>query len=60
LAKELNIGELLVRAYIDERRPLPDFLLLRLVDLVLERAGARAPLARGRLPPVPVEVRKEE
>jgi len=36
LAKHLNIGELLIRAYIEERRPLPDFLLLRAVDVVLE------------------------
>jgi len=36
LAKHLNIGELLMRAYIEERRPLPDFLLLRAVDVVLE------------------------
>ena len=36
LAKHLNIGELLMRAYMEERRPLPDFLLLRAVDVVLE------------------------
>ena len=46
LAKHLNIGELLMRAYIEERRPLPDFLLLRAVDVVLEnikRPQARPP-----------------
>jgi hypothetical protein len=36
LARHLNIGELLLRAYLEERRPLPDFLLLRAVDVVLE------------------------
>jgi len=39
LAKELNIGETLMRAYIQQRRPLPDFLLLRTVDLVLDHTG---------------------
>jgi hypothetical protein len=46
LAKHLNIGELLMRAYIEERRPLPDFLLLRAVDVVLEninRSQAKPP-----------------
>ena len=38
LAKHLNIGELLMRAYLEQRRPLPDFLLLRAVDIVLEHA----------------------
>ena len=36
LARRLNIGEILMRAYMEERRPLPDFLLLRAVDVVLE------------------------
>jgi hypothetical protein len=44
LAKHLNIGELLMRAYIEERRPLPDFLLLRAVDVVLE--NIKRPQAR--------------
>jgi hypothetical protein len=36
LARHLNIGELLMRAYMEERRPLPDFLLLRAVDVMLD------------------------
>jgi hypothetical protein len=36
LARHLDIGELLMRAYLEGRRPLPDFLLLRAVDVVLE------------------------
>ena len=36
LARHLNIGTLLMRAYLEGRRPLPDFLLLRTVDVVLE------------------------
>ena len=62
LARRLNIGDVLMRAYMEERRPLPDLLLLRAVDIVLEhnkaQAAAAAPLAGGDLPPVPVQVRK--
>jgi hypothetical protein len=50
LAKHLNIGELLMRAYIEERRPLPDFLLLRAVDVVLEninRSQAKPPTTQA-------------
>ena len=36
LARHLNIGTLLMRAYLEGRRPLPDFLLLRTVDVVLD------------------------
>ncbi len=32
LARHLNIGTLLMRAYLEGRRPLPDFLLLRTVE----------------------------
>jgi hypothetical protein len=39
LARHLNIGELLMRAYMEQRRPLPDFLLLRAVDIVLDSVG---------------------
>jgi hypothetical protein len=59
LAQELNIGDVLMRAYLEERRPLPDFLLLRLVDVVLAHTAAAPPLG-GRLPPVPIQVGKEE
>ena len=59
LAQELNIGDVLMRAYLEERRPLPDFLLLRLVDIVLAHTGATQQLG-GRLPPVPIQVSKEE
>jgi hypothetical protein len=43
LARHLNIGEVLMSAYLEGRRPLPDFLLLRAVDVVLERTKAVAP-----------------
>ena len=42
LAKHLNIGEFLMRAYMQERRPLPDFLLLRAVDVVLDNINRPA------------------
>jgi len=61
LARRLEIGEVLMRAYLEERRPLPDFLLLRAVDVVIEhnKGQAAAPLASsGDLPPVSVQVRK--
>ena len=62
LAKRMDIGEILLRAYMEERRPMPDFLLLRAVDVVLEHtkalADTRAPLATNDLPPVPVQVGK--
>ena len=38
LAQHLDIGRLLLRAYLEERRPLPDYLLLRAVDVVLAQA----------------------
>jgi hypothetical protein len=59
LARALNVSDVLMRAYLEERRPLPDFLLLRLVDIVLGHTAA-APRLGGRLPPVPVQVSKEE
>jgi hypothetical protein len=40
LARHLNIGTLLLRAYLEERRPLPDYLMLRAVDVVLEQVKA--------------------
>jgi len=56
LARRLDIGEVLLRAYMEERRPMPDFLLRRAVDVVLEHNKARpasAPPAPGAdLPPV--------
>jgi hypothetical protein len=43
LARHLNIGELLMRAYLEGRRPLPDFLLLRAVAVVLDHVRQPAP-----------------
>jgi hypothetical protein len=46
LARYLNIGETLLRAFMEDRRPLPDLLLLRAVDVVLEnmqRPALKAP-----------------
>ena len=43
LARHLNIGEILMRAYLEQRRPLPDFLLLRAVDIVLDHMKQPAP-----------------
>lgn len=37
LAQHFDIGMLLLRAYLEERRPLPDYLLLRAVDIVLDQ-----------------------
>jgi len=39
LADHLNITKFLLRSYLEERRPLPDFLLLRAVDVVLEQVN---------------------
>ena len=36
LARHLDITDLLLRAYLESRRPLPDYLLLRAVDVVLD------------------------
>ncbi|MBV9191355.1 MAG: hypothetical protein JOZ85_12780 [Betaproteobacteria bacterium] len=50
LAQHLSIGPVLLRAYLEERRPLPDYLLLRAVDVVLAQAkpaGAVPPPADG-------------
>ena len=47
LARYLNIGELLMRAYLEGRRPLPDFLLLRTVDIVLDHVKRPAPHPRA-------------
>jgi hypothetical protein len=64
LARRLDVGEVLLSAYLEERRPLPDFLLLRAVDIVVEHTQAQLakppapPLAAGDLPPVPVQVDK--
>ena len=51
LAKRLGLTELLLSAYMADRRPLPDALLLRAVDLILEdrqpgRKRASHPSAR--------------
>ena len=61
LARHLSIGALLLRAYLDGRRELPDYLMLRCVDVVLEHAKPLAPqppLAADDLPPVSVRVGK--
>jgi hypothetical protein len=42
LARHLDIGTLLLGAYMEERRPLPDYLLLRAVDVVLENMAPPA------------------
>jgi len=36
LARNLGIGRPLLNAYLEARRPLPDVLMLRAVDIVLE------------------------
>jgi hypothetical protein len=41
LARYLNIGETLLSAFMQDRRPLPDLLLLRAVDVVLDRMQQR-------------------
>jgi len=46
LARHFDIGALLLRAYMEDRRPLPDYLLLRAVDIVLDQV--KPPVA---LPP---------
>ena len=53
LARHFDIGRLLLRAYLEERRPLPDYLLLRAVDVVL--AHTKPPM--GALPSAPDELR---
>jgi len=62
LARHLNIGEVLLQAYLDGRRELPDYLMLRCVDVVLAHAKPAAPQPRleagGDLPPVSVQIRK--
>ena len=45
LAKHLHIGEALLRAYLEARQPLPDFLLLRTVDLVLDDINRPQPVS---------------
>jgi len=45
LARHFNIGALLLRAYLEERRPLPDYLMLRAVDIVLEHVKQPAAAA---------------
>jgi hypothetical protein len=47
LARHLNIGTLLMRAYLEGRRPLPDFLLLRTVDVVLDHVQRPTPQAKA-------------
>ena len=49
LARYLNIGETLLRAFMEDRRPLPDLLLLRAVDVVLENMQRPT----GKVPEVP-------
>lgn len=54
LARYLNIGEALLRAFMEDRRPLPDLLLLRAVDVVLEnmqRPAAKVPEVPAVSPP---------
>lgn len=52
LARHFDIGRLLLRAYLEERRPLPDYLLLRAVDVVLAHTKPT-----GALPSAPDELR---
>ena len=47
LARHLDIGPLLLRAYLEERRPLPDYLMLRAVDVVLDQVKAPPAPALG-------------
>ena len=44
LARHLSIGMSLLRVYLEERRPLPDVLLLRAVDIVLENVKPASPV----------------
>ena len=44
LAQHFGIGMVLLRAYLDERRPLPDYLLLRAVDIVLDQVKPVRPV----------------
>jgi len=44
LARHFDIGTLLLRAYMEDRRPLPDYLLLRAVDIVLDQVKPPAAL----------------
>ena len=44
LARHLGIGMPLLRVYLMERRPLPDVLLLRAVDVVLEQVKPAGPV----------------
>lgn len=37
LARHFDIGTILMQAYLEGRRPLPDYLLLRAVDVVLDQ-----------------------
>lgn len=63
LARHLNIGEVLLRAYYEGRRELPDFLLLRCVDVVLAhvKPAPSSPAVLGSdLPPVAVQVGKQK
>ena len=53
LARHFNIGRLLLRAYLDERRPLPDYLMLRAVDVVLEHVKPAVPPAGPHEAPSP-------
>jgi hypothetical protein len=53
LAEHLHIGEVLLRAYLEDRRPLPDSLLLKVVDLVLANMESRPPQPLKASPPLP-------
>ena len=44
LARHLGIGMALLRVYLEERRPLPDVMLLRAVDIVLENVKPATPV----------------
>jgi hypothetical protein len=46
LAERLGIGEQFLSMYIADLRPLPDWLLLRAVDIILEDRHARGPAGR--------------
>lgn len=54
LAERLLIGEALLARFMDDSRPLPDALLLRAVDLILEDRASRIVLP----PPPPARARE--
>jgi hypothetical protein len=43
LARYLNVGDELLRAYLEDRQELPDLLLLRTVDVILDNIRSMIP-----------------